>query len=240
MSAVALVLADYKGLQLKFTDEGWFDATTIAEKHGRRVGDFLDLASTKEYLEALDQMHLANTGKAGIWKEARRGRAGGTWLHPKLAVRFAQWLDVNFAVWCDEQIDSILRGKLDQRKLRHEAASSYKVMSQVLKIYREEQGKESAPHHFINEALLVNQALSGQRTSLDREAMTSAELSQLAHLEERNAVLIARGVDYQARKLLLQQHAIDWRASHMPRIAAPAANEGLYGAGPKPARPRRK
>ncbi len=25
-------------------------------------------------------------------------------MHPKLAIRFAQWLDVDFAVWCDEQI----------------------------------------------------------------------------------------------------------------------------------------
>jgi hypothetical protein len=40
-------------------------------------------------------------------------------MHPKLAVRFAQWLNVDFAVWCDEQIDAIIRngiraeGKVD-------------------------------------------------------------------------------------------------------------------------------
>lgn len=30
------------------------------------------------------------------------GRVGemGTWAHPKLAVFFARWLDVKFAVWC--------------------------------------------------------------------------------------------------------------------------------------------
>jgi hypothetical protein len=50
----------------------------------------------------------------------RRGMGGGTWMHPKLAVRFAQWLDVDFAVWCDEQIDHILRGGLS---LREKAAS---------------------------------------------------------------------------------------------------------------------
>ena len=34
----------------------------------------------------------------------------GTWLHPKLAVDFARWLDPKFAVWCDEQIEQILSG----------------------------------------------------------------------------------------------------------------------------------
>lgn len=36
----------------------------------------------------------------------------GTWLHPKLAVDFARWLDPRFAVWCDEQIEHILSGSL--------------------------------------------------------------------------------------------------------------------------------
>lgn len=37
---------------------------------------------------------------------------GGTWLHPKLAVVFARWLDIEFAVWCDLHIDALLRGEL--------------------------------------------------------------------------------------------------------------------------------
>ena len=39
--------------------------------------------------------------------KTKRGQGGGTWLHPKLAVRFAQWLDPKFAVWCDMQINSL-------------------------------------------------------------------------------------------------------------------------------------
>jgi hypothetical protein len=31
--------------------------------------------------------------------------------HPKLAVVFARWLDVQFSVWCDLQIDKLLRGE---------------------------------------------------------------------------------------------------------------------------------
>ncbi len=48
--------------------------------------------------------------------DARRGsgaNGGGTWAHPKLAVFFARWLDVRFAVWCDLMVDEILRGRVE-------------------------------------------------------------------------------------------------------------------------------
>lgn len=33
-------------------------------------------------------------------------------MHPKLAVRFARWLDIDFEIWCDEQIDVLIRGNV--------------------------------------------------------------------------------------------------------------------------------
>lgn len=49
------------------------------------------------------------TVKGGAKTDTRKSGIGqGTWLHPKLAVSFSQWLDTDFAVWCDEQIDAIL------------------------------------------------------------------------------------------------------------------------------------
>lgn len=46
----------------------------------------------------------------------------GTWGHPKLAVFFARWLDVRFAVHCDLMIDEILKGNV--ALVRAEAPSS--------------------------------------------------------------------------------------------------------------------
>lgn len=37
------------------------------------------------------------------------GAGGGTWMHPKVAVAFARWLSIDFGVWCDLQIDAIIR-----------------------------------------------------------------------------------------------------------------------------------
>lgn len=50
------------------------------------------------------------SAKNAEYLTASRGRYGGTWAHPKLAVFFARWLDVRFAVWCDAVIEDILKG----------------------------------------------------------------------------------------------------------------------------------
>lgn len=58
---------------------------------------------------------LTKTQKADIKKaltDTQQGSRNGTFCHPKLAVFFARWLDVRFAVWCDLMIDNILRGNI--------------------------------------------------------------------------------------------------------------------------------
>lgn len=110
----------------------------------------------------------------------------------------------------------------DWRKLRHEAASSYKVMGAVLQMARADAGKTTASHHYSNEARLVNFVLLGKFEGVDRNALGASDLALLAHLEERNAVLIARDVAYDQRKPMLKQYAMDWRLTRAPQAALPA------------------
>lgn len=211
-----IVNLDYSGHAMSYQEDGWFNATAAAEKFGKRVDVWLKTQETQDYIDAL--CSLSNTTKKWYLK-TKRGQGGGTWLHPKLAVRFAQWLDPKFAVWCDAQIDNLLRDKSDWRKLRHEAASTYKVMSSMLQAIREDAGKDTKDHHYANEARLINWVLSGEFKSLNRDSLLTPELDLLAHLEERNAVLIGRGVEYTKRKPMLQQYAFDWRMSKQGRLA---------------------
>jgi len=75
---------------------------TKAAKHfkkERRLQNFWASPETQEYVAALEQcigIHCI---------ESKKGRYGGTFCHPKLAVFFARWLDVRFAVWCDLMIE---------------------------------------------------------------------------------------------------------------------------------------
>jgi len=207
-----IIALDYQGASLGFTNDGWFNATAAAERFGKRPVDWLALDSTQDYIATLAE--FSKCEKSSLLK-TRRGRYnGGTWMHPKLAVPFARWLDTRFAIWCDLQIDALIRGDHahhDRLRARDAAAASFKVMAEVLRLVRSEAGKATQPHHYQNESRLVNWALAGEFKALDRAALGAADLALLAGLEARNAVLLARGVAYAARKTVLEQHALDWR-----------------------------
>lgn len=235
----ALVKAEYQSLAVTFTEDAWFNATVVAERFGKRIQDWLDNQETKDYIAALDDFHnhakerdlsagksgISHAGKSRIWVKAKRGKNGGTWLHPDLAIAFARWLDVRFGVWCDQQIKHILAGThphYDWKKLRHEASSSYKVLNQILLMTRERLGKTCAPHHFSNEARLINWALTGEFGKLDRGRLSPGDLDLLAKLENLDSVLLGCGAGYDARKHELEQYAREQRTAHLPPAVAHA------------------
>lgn len=215
-----LVTKDYQGHAIAYQDDGWFNATQAAAKWGKAPYEWLRLPDTERYIAALCKSHEA--GKSRFVKTTKGGDVSkqGTWLHPKLAVPFARWLDVDFAVWCDAQIDTLIRGKDDWRKLRHQSASSFKVANDILKMVRAAQDKETEDKHYMCEAKLVNWVITGEFKGIDRETLSAGELDLLAHLQERNAVLIGRGLEYQERKNMLKSYAMDWKMALIGGVAA--------------------
>lgn len=95
-------------------------------------------------------------------------------------------------------------GDEDWKRQRHIAASSYKVMSQLLQETRELEGKTSKPHHFMNEAKLINASITGEFKGIDRDSLSIQDLDLLGQIEIRNTILIARGFGYEERKKQLQ------------------------------------
>ena len=216
---VKLIKADFDGHVMQFNDSGWFNATAAAEKFGKRVQHWLDNKETQEYIEKLNHRISGdlNTAVGGVI-DTKKGRNGGTWLHPKLAVAFARWLSVDFSIWCDDQIDKIIHGEresIDWGMQRHACKSSNKVANEILQMVRSYHGKETKPFHYANEAKLVNFALTGKFEPIDRDSLSADDLDLLASLENRNSVLIGRDVDRETRKEVLLQMA----AAHRTRIA---------------------
>lgn len=213
--ATAIIKRTYKNHEVTYNSDGWLNATDLAEKYGRRLDVWLKTDETQNYIAALCEN--SNTTKEWYLK-TKRGNNGGTWIHPKLAVLFGRWLDVKFAVWCDEQIDSIVRGTFDHGQAKHTAAVSYRVMSDVLHDARQDAGKGTMHYHYANEAKLVNWAVCGQFVPLDRSALSTQELDLLGFLELKNANLICRGLDREKRQEMLKQYAMDWRIKRTPLI----------------------
>lgn len=105
-----IVLADYEGKVIPFRDDGWFNMTKAAKHFGKDLQSFIRMDDTQAYIAALKENSVPGTE----FVCATQGRSGGTWAHPKLAVFFARWLDVRFAVWCDSQIDKLIHGRSDE------------------------------------------------------------------------------------------------------------------------------
>ena len=111
----------FNQFSVSFQENGYLNATAIAEQYDKRVGNYLRNERTQEYITALSERlfnpetrnrataenQLVISKKGGNDKKSQ-----GTWLHPKLAVDFARWLNPKFAVWCDEQIEALLNGKV--------------------------------------------------------------------------------------------------------------------------------
>ncbi len=202
---VKLIKADFDGQVIQFNDAGWFNATVAADKFGKRPVNWLELDSTDRYMASMSS--ALKVDKSDLL-DIKKGRSGGTWMHPKLAIAFARWLNDDFAVWCDLQIEKIIYGEresIDWGMMRHASKSSNKVANEILMMVRQEQGKETKHFHYANEAKLVNYALTGKFEPVDRDSLSAQDLDLLASLENRNSVLIGRDVDRETRKEILCQ-----------------------------------
>ncbi len=211
-----IIQLGFQGREVEFTSDGWFSATTAAACFRKNPNEWLRLPETTRYIEGLERKY----GKIPYLKTSR-GRGGGTWLHPKLAVRFARWLDVDFEIWCDEQIDTIVRGASSHASARSAAASSYKVMCKMLEAARLAEGKETKPYHYSNECKLVNWSMGAGFEALNRDQMTTEQLDALSNAEIQNAVMIGSRLPYDERKGLLgQQRTLAPPGQPLPRKLA--------------------
>ena len=115
----------YDGQPVRFNSDGWINATDVAKRFGKRPVDWLKQDETRQYMsvmaEALGMETKVSQDHFGLVVTSRGGKSPGTWLHPKLAVVFARWLDLRFSVWCDLHIDALLRGELPEKRNHDQA-----------------------------------------------------------------------------------------------------------------------
>lgn len=198
-----IIPVNFQGYEISFNNDGWINATEAAKRFDKRPNDWLALQSTENYLSALAKaLNISVTGKTGngLVKTKIGGNSQGTWLHPKLAVAFARWLSDEFAVWCDMQIDNLIRNGKDWKTSRRESALGYRAMSDAVLLVRQALGKEVKPYHFMNEAKLINGIMTGIYEGRDRDQLSREELDLVILLENRNSILIAMGHSYDQRK----------------------------------------
>ena len=81
------------------TTDGYVNATAMAKANDKQWHDYWRTDRASEYLEALS----AETGfsVSNLCLTTKGGAYQGTWVHPRVAVDFARWINARFAVWMD-------------------------------------------------------------------------------------------------------------------------------------------
>lgn len=82
------------------------NATEMGKPFGKSPKDFLRTQSAQEYITAFSaRLKCLPTDLVQV---VNGGNNFGTWFHQKIALRFAQWLSPEFAIWVDEKIEELL------------------------------------------------------------------------------------------------------------------------------------
>ncbi|WP_336662743.1 Rha family transcriptional regulator [Enterobacter roggenkampii] len=110
-----------------------------------------------------------------------------------------------------------MRSALAKKKMdRNSARLEYKPMTDAIKHEREVQGKQIAPHHFSNEADLINRLALGMTSAKFRvhheigkkepirDYLTPEQIRCITELQRANTVFISMGWDFEQRKEVLR------------------------------------
>jgi len=86
--------------------DGYINATAMCQACGKQLAHYLENQTTKAFLEALSE----NIGIPILnLVEVKRGRNGGTWVHPQIAINLGQWCSPQFAVLVSKWIYEWMR-----------------------------------------------------------------------------------------------------------------------------------
>lgn len=102
---------NYNGSDITFSSGNgvMVNATEMARAFDKRPIDYLRLPTTIELVNAIVRKSHISESQLIITKQGSSINGGGTWLHEDVALDFAQWLSVDFRLWCNDRIKELLK-----------------------------------------------------------------------------------------------------------------------------------
>lgn len=101
----------YGGSEIEFDLSGleiMINATEMGKAFGKLPKDFLRSEQTQSFIDAISRKE--NCPNGNVVKVVQGGSNQGTWMHRKLALKFAAWLNPDFELWVFEVIEKIMFG----------------------------------------------------------------------------------------------------------------------------------
>lgn len=159
----------------------------------KRIQSYLVNESTKSFLSALMADENLNSKESSELENGfmltKRGKYGGTWMHPYLFIDFAMWLSPEFKV-------TVIRWVYDNLiELRNECGNTFKDVNEAIFDLK----PNSAPFVYSNEANMINKLVFGSITTGQRNLASERQLDMLRQLQKIDVGLIKMGKDYYER-----------------------------------------
>lgn len=109
-----LITKSYNGFTIEFElidGQLMANATAMCAAFDKRPAKWLELEPIKRYIAALEAKSDFRTSFVESRKGGDLSKAAqqGTWIHERLILKLAQWLDVDFEMQCDEWLAELLR-----------------------------------------------------------------------------------------------------------------------------------
>uniref|UniRef100_A0A6C0H3G9 KilA-N domain-containing protein n=1 Tax=viral metagenome TaxID=1070528 RepID=A0A6C0H3G9_9ZZZZ len=101
-----LTLTNGDTMNIPMRNDGYINATLLCTAGGKLFSNWYQNKQTKDLINALESDKENSKNKeilnAGIpvFKsiQVTKGRYGGSWIHPDLAIQLAQWISLQFAI----------------------------------------------------------------------------------------------------------------------------------------------
>jgi hypothetical protein len=120
-------------------DNVMINATEMAKAFNKRIENFKVLEGTEKFIEALlrsenSKFEHCNPSEQLTEKDIIYGTNKATFMHRKLSIYFAFWLDVEFQIWIIDTIDEIIFGNYKKHWEAHAIQEQARLDMESLKI----------------------------------------------------------------------------------------------------------
>lgn len=183
------------------------NATEMAKRFGKKPSKWLELPSTKEFLQELKKVR-----KSDSLIITAEGRTGGTFMHEDVALEFARWLSPKFAIWCNDRIKELMRYGVSAatsetiENLLADPANAIKVLTAL---QQERQAKEQLQLECREMQSQIRQqhkeiSILREQTSYLDSILSSTSLMSVSQIaqdygmtaQELNRILKCRGIQF--------------------------------------------
>ena len=229
------IVYNYKGSEISFMSGNnvMVNATQMAKPFNKRPVDYLALPSTNQLLNAIvRKSHIAENQ---LVRTVRGGVNPGTWMHEDIALDFAQWLSIDFKLWCNDRIKELLKTGVTTVSNDDEAiAYAMQVLNKRLEVAKQERAMLEQQNNLLNNEIkaqapkivYVNEVLQSVNT------YTSTQMAKelaMREAEQLHKILKAKGVMFKQSNQWMLTAKYSEKGYTKPRTSTYTRSDGSQG-----------